>query len=120
MAVSFGGSPGTNPTEIGGGVWTGALVGKDTRTGERIEGDAVIEIDDFDHPDVDIAFTGLEDAGERAKADLHWENIPVAQGAFQARDLSGSMEGRFYGTDHREVGGIFERDRLIGAFGASR
>ena len=64
--------------------------------------------------------TGIADAGERAKADLHWENIPVAQGAFQARDLSGSIEGRLYGTDDREVGGIFERDRLIGAFGASR
>ena len=33
MAVSFGGSPGTNPTEVGRGVWKGALDGIDIRTG---------------------------------------------------------------------------------------
>lgn len=48
------------------------------------------------------------------------DNVPVVQGAFQARDVAGSIEGRFYGRDHGEVGGIFERDRLIGAFGAAR
>ena len=120
VAVSFGGSSGTNPTEIGGGVWQGALVGIDTRTGDRIRGDSVIEIDDFARPDVDIALTGIEDARGRGKADLRWEDIPVVQGAFQARDRTGSIEGRFYGSNHEEVGGIFERDQLTGAFGASR
>ena len=118
VAVSFGGSPGTNPTAIGGGVWEGALVGMDTRTRERIEGDAMIEIDDFARPDVDVALTGIEDARGRARSDLRWEDIPVVQGAF--RDIVGSIEGRFYGSDHGEVGGIFERDLLTGAFGASR
>lgn len=120
VAVSFGDYPGTNPTEIGGGVWTGALVGMDTRTRERIEGNAAIEIDDFARPDVDVAFTGIVDARGRARADLRWEDIPLSQGRFQARDTAGSIEGRFYGSDHGEVGGIFERDRLMGAFGASR
>ena len=55
-----------------------------------------------------------------ARADLKWEDIPVAQGAFQGRDMVGSIEGRFYGSDHGEVGGIFERGTLTGAFGASR
>ena len=120
VAVSFGDYPGTNPTEIGGGVWTGALVGMDTRTRERIDGNAVIEIDDFARPDVDVALTGIVDARGRARADLHWEDIPLSQGRFQARDMAGSIEGRFYGSDHGEVGGIFERDQLMGAFGASR
>lgn len=120
VAVSFGASPGTTPTEIGGGVWKGALVGIDTRTRERIEGDAMIEIDDFASSDVDIALTGIEDASGRARANRHWQNIPVVQGTFQARDMAGSIEGRFYGSDHGEVGGIFERDQLLGAFGASR
>ena len=81
----------------------------------------MIEIDDFARPDVDIALTGIEDAGGRARADIRWEDIPVDQGAFEARDdVTGSIEGRFYGRSHGEVGGIFERDRLIGAFGAAR
>ena len=120
VAVSFGGSPGTTPTAVGGAVWKGALVGLDTQTRERIEGDAVVDIDDFAHPDVDIALTGIEDTRGRARTNLRWEDIPVAQGSFQVRDMAGSIEGQFYGSGHQEVGGIFERDGLIGAFGGSR
>ena len=119
VAVSFGASPGTNPAEIGGGVWIGTLVGIDTRTGQRIEGNAAIGIDEFTRPDVDVALTGIADTGGRARADLLWNGIPLANGAFRS-DAASSIEGRFYGNDHREVGGIFERDRLLGAFGASR
>ena len=119
VAVSFGASPGTNPREIGGGVWIGTLVGIDTRTGQRIEGDAAIGIDDFARPDVDVALTGIADTGGRARADLRWNDIPLANGAFRS-DTAGSIEGRFYGNDHREAGDIFERDRLLGAFGALR
>ena len=120
VAVSFGASPGTNPTGIGGGVWTGSLVGMDEETGERVVGDARIEIDDFARSDVDIAFTSIEDAGGRERASLRWEDIPIVQGAFLARNPNGVIEGRFYGSDHGEVGGIFERDELVGAFGGSR
>jgi len=120
VAVSFGALPGTNPIETGGAVWKGAVVGMDTRIGERIKGDAVIEIDDFVRPDVDVALTGIEDARGRARANLRWEDIPVTQGSFEARDMFGSIEGRFYGSGHREVGGIFERGHMMGAFGATR
>ena len=120
VAVSFGGSPGTTPTALGGAVWRGALVGVDTRTRDRIEGNAVIDIDDFARPDVDIAFTGLADTHGRSRADLRWEDIPVVQGTFRMQDADGTIEGRFYGSDHQEVGGIFDRDQLTGAFGASR
>ena len=120
VAVSFGDSPGTNPTLVGGAVWRGDVVGVDTGTRERIAGDAAIEIDDFARPDVDVAFTGIKDAGGRARADLRWEDIPLVQGGFQSLDAAGSIKGRFYGADHQEAGGIFERNRLTGAFGGSR
>ena len=120
VAVSFGASPGTNPIRIGGGAWKGTMVGMDIRTRKRVEGHAVIEIDDFARPDVDVALIGIVDADGRARADFRWENLPVVQGAFKSQHEAGSIEGRFYGNDHGEVGGIFERDRLIGAFGASR
>ncbi len=79
-----------------------------------------VDIDNFARPDVDVAFTGLADAHGRSRADLRWEDVPVSQGSFQARDADGTIEGRFYGRDHYEVGGIFERDQLTRAFGASR
>ena len=95
VAVSFGGSPGTNPARIGGGIWKGALVGKDTQTGERIEGDAVIDIDDFARPDVDIALTGIEDARGRARG-----RSPLGELASGSRRISGAEHGRF---DRRPV-----------------
>ena len=67
-------------------------------------------------------FTGIEDAHRRARADLNWENIPVVQGRFGARDLRW-LDQRPVLPPKRgdgEVGGIFERDQLIGAFGATR
>ena len=120
VAVSFGDFPATDPTRIGGGVWRGAMVGIDAATRERIEGDAKIEIDDFTRPDIDIAFTGIRDARGRTRADLLWQDVPIMRGQFEARDRTGSVEGRFFGSDHEEVGGIFRRDRLVGAFGGSR
>ena len=36
-------------------------------------------------------------------------------GAFNA-----NINGVFYGTGHREVGGTFNRDGIIGAFGGTR
>lgn len=68
VEVPFGGFPGANPTDIGGGAWTGALVGMDTRTRERIDGNVVIEIDDFARPGVDGAITGIVDARGRSRA----------------------------------------------------
>lgn len=120
VAVSFGEFPATDPARIGGGVWSGAMVGMDAATRERIEGVAKIEIDDFARPDVDIALTGIRDTRGRTRADLSWQDIPMVRGHFQARDMAGTIEGRFFGPDHEEVGGIFRRDRLVGAFGGSR
>ena len=80
----------------------------------------MIDIDDFARPDVDIAFTSVVDIRGRARAGRHWESVPVVQGAFRARNMAGSVEGRFYGSDHGEAGGIFEYDQLLGAFGGSR
>ena len=120
VAVSFGGSEGTNPIGIGGAVWTGSVVAMDMETSERFDGDARIEIDDLARPDVDITLSGIEDEIGGTRDSLQWEDIPVLQGAFQARDPGGSVDGRFYGSGHGEVGGIFERDVLVGAFGGSR
>ena len=120
VAVSFGAAPGTNPMPIGGALWNGALVGIDTRTGNRVEGNATIEIDDLDRPYVDISLTDIEDAQGQDRGEIRWNDIPVTGGAFQSDDPDGSVEGRFYGSGHQEVGGIFQRGELTGAFGGTR
>ena len=118
IAVSFGARSGANPAGMGGGAWRGRVVGTDG--GVRIEGDASIDIDDFARPDVDVAFTGMAGADGRARPDLGWDGLPLLQGAFRARDAAGSIEGRFWGPGQEEAGGVFEKNGMVGAFGATK
>lgn len=127
IAVSFGALSGANPAGIGGGVWRGSMVGTDG--GERIEGDVSIEIEDFARPEVDVAFANfnwpdmdVDFAAVRdgAGAEMRWENLPLEQGGFGSSDEAGRVEGRFYGPGHEEVGGVFERNGIVGAFGATK
>ena len=118
---SVGYSPGTNPNESdGGGTWSGAMLGVDTNSRERVEGAATIDIDDFSNPDVDVAFTEVETASGQSRSDMTWMNISLHDGDFRTGYDGDSIEGHFYGDTHQEVGGVFERNRLLGAFGASR
>ena len=119
-AVSFGSWSGTNPAATGGGVWTGSVMGLDGSDGQRVEGVAEIRIGDFARPELDIVFTGMTAADGAARADMRWEDVSLAQGAFEAGDGTGSIKGRFYGRNHGEVGGVFERNGIVGAFGAER
>ena len=120
VAVSFGAFPATNPAGIGGGVWKGQVVGLERASGQRVEGSAELRIGDFGSPEADIAFTGMTDSGGAVRPDMRWDDIPVARGAFRSSDATGSIEGRFYGAGHGEAGGVFERNGIVGAFGAER
>ena len=118
---SVGYSPGTNPNELdGGGTWNGAMLGVDTSSRERVEGAATIDIDNFSNPDVDVEFTEVETASGQSRSDITWVDIPLHDGNFGTGSDGNSIEGRFYGSTHQEVGGVFERDYLLGAFGAHR
>jgi len=121
-ALSFGDESVTNPTG-GTATWSGAMVGADIGSGSPTQGNPInghagITVD-FANADVDVAFTNIVDLETgRARSDIRWTDIDMTRGAFQ--DLSGSIQGRFYGTNHEEVGGVFERDDIVGAFGARR
>ena len=49
-----------------------------------------------------------------------WDGVPVTADGFRAGADRDSLRGRFYGPNHEEAGGVFERDGFLGAFGASR
>ena len=124
VSYSTGVASGSDPMS-GGGTWTGVMVGADVSgtatNGNNIQGDAAISIADFADPKVDVAFTGIYDLDTRgARANMTWSEIPLSDGSFRDGGDRNSIEGRFYGPGHEEVGGIFERDRVVGAFGASR
>ena len=128
-SYSIGDATGSNPTaEDGSGTWTGVMVGGDVSAtaarGNRIQGDAEITIADFADPKATVAFTNIYDLDDRGpRADMTWSDIPVTDGGFGTAPSGATkdvIEGSFYGPNHEEVGGIFERDQVLGAFGAAR
>ena len=120
VAVAFGGAEGTNPIGTGGAVWTGSEVAMDTGRVSvlmAMPGSRSTILRGRTLTSLCAALTMNVAAGGTV---LQREDIPVVQGAFQARDPGGSVDGQFYGSGHGEEGGVFERDVLLGAFGESR
>ena len=125
QSLAFGNAPGTNPVGTGGATWNGVMIGNDVSAtesrGDSILGDATISIDDLANPDVDVAFTGIYNLfTSEGLDDMTWDNLAVANGAFGDGSGSDRISGNFYGPNQEEVGGIFERDDILGAFGAKR
>ena len=121
---SIGNSPGTNPS-AGGGAWHGVMVGMDTSNSatppHAVQGQASITVASFANPEVDISFSGIHGvANGETYNDMDWTGVPIANGAFEHGTDTDSISGRFYGPNHEEIGGIFERDMILGAFGAMR
>ena len=133
-------SPGDTAT------WSGVMSGVDTSPsggpGAFVHGDSAIVVSGVAAGAdiaVDVAFTNIvnEDTGAGV-ADIVWRGLPLQgrefgtddvlfdDGAGYFRDESfgaavqGSLYGRFYGAGHEEVGGLFHRDGIAGAFAGKR
>ena len=118
-AYSLGVATGTNPVS-GSATWIGSVIGVDTHVigrGRAFGGKAEINVD-FADADVDVAFTYMTYHSEvnNYHPDITWNDLPLNAGQFG----SDTIHGVFYGPNHEEVGGVFRRDGLLGAFGGSR
>lgn len=110
-----------------GGTWTGAVVGirygGASVEGNVIHGSAAVSITDFTNATMDVSLTGLYDldAGT-GLTNMTWTGLTVSEGGFSsgAADSDNQIQGRFYGENHMEVVGTFDRNSIIGAFGAIR
>ena len=124
-SFSFGNNTGMNPSA--NARWDGVMVGAVKNDGDIIQGEAVIQWDK-DTPNAVGGFfnniKNLTDGGNFSTTLISWKSIPLTSGAFTSADAflitNGSISGNFYGDGHEEVGGIFETDDLIGAFGAKK
>ncbi len=102
----------------GGAAWNGIMAGVGVSMGERVEGAAMLDIREFSQPAVDVSFSEITYS---VTGDTHppieWNGLPIDN----ARIFnSNGSRGRFYGPNHEEVGGVFLKDIISGAFGASR
>ena len=124
----LGHSTGENPAVADGGAhWRGFVVGRDSSAAASLEsvvqGDAEISVAMGQSGMLaDVMFTDLANAHTGAAYDdMAWTGMAVADGGFARNDaVDDTMEGRFFGPGQEEVGGIFERAGIAGAFGGRR
>ena len=99
-----------------------------TQKGEAIHGSARITIDDSGRrrrvaERINVVFNNIRNLDNgTVVADMRWEDLPLHdEGVFSHESSqTGSIRGNFYGENQTEVGGVFERDDIIGAFGARK
>lgn len=109
----------------GGAEWHGILVGVDVSNtstqGDFVQGDAALRIDNLWRPAVDVVFTDIVnvETGTRHRS-MVWRGLPLNGPRFRAGHDGNMIQGTFYGNRHQEAGGVFERDRIVGAFGARK
>ena len=98
----------------GSASWSGEMVALDENN-RLVRGSARLEIDNLRFPRVDVA---LSAQGYPA---MTWTGIPLRNGRFsERRGSSDYIKGELYGPAVEEAGGVFERNRLVGAFGAKQ
>ena len=122
-AVSAGSATGSNPVS-GSATWDGMMVGLNLRspTGNPVAGNARIAVEfGTADPTVDVGFTNIKDLRDgQAHPDISWSGLELSAGGFRDGGDGASIQGQFYGPNAEEVGGVFERNYLLGAFGAKR
>ena len=120
---AFGDAPRTNP-DTGPFEWTGVMVGRNSEIESSfltnaVQGDALVEAElaGSGAMTVDVTFSDIKDlTNGNSLADMSWDDLPVVDGAFE----SSAFLGSFFGPQHEEVAGTFDRNNVIGAFGARR
>ena len=116
---SIGGA--TQSLPVGGSAtWLGLMVAGDTERRELLHGDARLTVD-FAATNVDVAFTNIRETETGARRQgIRFTDVPMSAGGFALGQGGNTIAGAFYGPSHLEVGGAFEHDNTIGAFGARR
>ncbi|MDE0485613.1 MAG: hypothetical protein OXH80_01380 [Nitrospira sp.] len=117
--IAFSGVTASGSTPMmGSAEWTGLVLAVDATTPTQpVNGNTALTYD-FITGKLDVGFTNLR--GPQAYPDMQWQHLEVRQGRFENKGGAGLISGTFYGNTHQEVGGVFERNNLIGAFGAQR
>ena len=106
--------------------WHGLMVGTPSRgalRGTTLQGDAALTYT-LTGNSLDAAFTdikNLDTGAAHSTSTLRFDDVPVAtDGTYEAGLTGNRIRGGFYGSDHVEAAGIFERSGIVGAFGAKR
>lgn len=119
---------GENPNAAEGSAhWEGSMLGRDMGAspsrGQVMRGDADVTVDiGATGVTADVEFTDIVSIETGAlRNDRTWRGMAVEEGGFARHDApDDTIAGRFFGPDEEEVGGVFERNGIAGAFGGRR
>ena len=120
-AYSIGDASGSRPVQ-GSATWRGAMLGAEQSRLDTVQGDARVTVD-FATAEASVAFTNILNLVRGTSLpSMRWDSLAIDSGGrFSARSgRTASLVGTFYGPNHEEVGGVFERNDIAGAFGARR
>ena len=118
-AYSFGKESGSNPQGIIGlANWSGVMVGMHTGTNQPVQGDIILAFIGNANT-VSLTVANIKNLVTEADISQFTQtSIPVTNGRFATGN--GDIRGSFYGDEHGTVGGILNRNSILGAFGAVR
>ena len=118
VPTSVGYGSAANPVS-GGASWAGVMTGVkfgSSGLGAEVAGNAAMTVD-LGGAALDLEFTNIAELMSGAGVgDISWQDVPMQEGSFS----DDGLDGRFYGPNHEEAGGVFERDGVVGAFSLKR
>ena len=124
QAGVLGNAPNSNPTisATWEGVFAGFWTGQGGYQGNTVVGESTVGINGLggSSPTVSLSLDDLVDMVDtrHSVASDDVTGMRLRAGAFE--DATGRVRGNFYGPQHEEVAGTYNRNNLAGAFGASR
>ena len=122
IGVSYGDATGSRPTGTNSINWQGLVIGMH-KTGGVIQGDAMITVENPSSNTIRlIEFANIVNLNDGTEVrDMNWVNVSIGtDGTFSRNTTNTNINGAFFGTDHAEVGGTFNRNGIIGAFGGTK
>lgn len=114
---SEGNPVGENLTWVGGAVAIDYSVVTENR---NLLGNSQVNLRFYESLGEFLAYVRITDLTDivsgRIYEDMFFSNIPVRDGEFEMFEI----RARFFGPNHEEVGGVFDRDSITGGFAAKR
>ncbi len=117
VGLSYGDNTGSRPTATAS--YNGAMIGINKNDGGVVQGGVTIDVSVTSNS-ANISFDGIVNINNGNTVGQMLWSVPINTDGTFSSTTGGDIDGAFFGANHVEVGGTFNRDRIIGSFGARK
>ncbi|MCY4038882.1 MAG: hypothetical protein OXF09_05440, partial [Hyphomicrobiales bacterium] len=117
VGLSYGDNTGSRPTVTAS--YNGAMIGINKNDGGVVQGGVTIDVSVTSNS-ANISFDGIVNINNGNTVGQMLWSVPINTDGTFSSTTGGDIDGAFFGANHVEVGGTFNRDRIIGSFGARK